>query len=119
MAPLHSCSDIREQAKQIEKSVSSKEPRFVLRVLRALPATRRRLNALVLKRLLHTSYTHSAQERDTLLAFVEEVRPAAETVCGTVDDIKRLCCLVSTAGLCLTHESGTTLTFNFHNLTQL
>jgi len=64
--------DIREQAKQIEKSVSSKEPRFVLRVLRALPATRRRLNALVLKRLLHTSYTHSAQQRDALLAFVEE-----------------------------------------------
>lgn len=64
--------DIRDQAKQIEKSVSSKEPRYVARVLRSLPATRRRLNALVLKRLLHTAYTHSVHERDQLMRFVDQ-----------------------------------------------
>ncbi|MGH0158723.1 UNVERIFIED_CONTAM: hypothetical protein FKN15_036008 [Acipenser sinensis] len=41
-------ADIREHVKQIEKAVSGKEPRFVLRALRALPSTSRRLNPNVL-----------------------------------------------------------------------
>uniref|UniRef100_A0A674DI02 26S proteasome non-ATPase regulatory subunit 3 n=1 Tax=Salmo trutta TaxID=8032 RepID=A0A674DI02_SALTR len=40
--------DIKEHVKQIEKAVSGKEPRFVLRALRALPSTSRRLNPNVL-----------------------------------------------------------------------
>ncbi|KAF4521089.1 hypothetical protein B566_EDAN010963 [Ephemera danica] len=69
---LLSIEDIREHARQIEKSVHNKEQRFILRVLRALPNTRRKLNGSVLRRVVTGFYTHSAQERDALLAFVEE-----------------------------------------------
>jgi 26S proteasome regulatory subunit N3 len=54
--------------------VHSKEQRFILRVLRSLPNTRRRLNGNVLRKLISGYYTHSTQEKDALLAFVEEVR---------------------------------------------
>lgn len=64
--------DIREHARQIEKAVQSKEPRFILRVLRTLPNTRRKLNPNVLRGIITGFYTHSATERDALLAFVEE-----------------------------------------------
>jgi hypothetical protein len=66
--------EIREHTRQIEKAVHSKEQRFILRVLRSLPNTRRRLNGNVLRKLISGYYTHSAQEKDALLAFVEEVR---------------------------------------------
>jgi len=64
--------DIREHARQIEKAVQSKEPRFILRVLRTLPNTRRKLNPNVLRGIITGFYTHSATERDALLGFVEE-----------------------------------------------
>ncbi|XP_061412072.1 LOW QUALITY PROTEIN: 26S proteasome non-ATPase regulatory subunit 3 [Lethenteron reissneri] len=66
--------DLKEQVRQIEKSVSSKEPRFVLRVLRALPSTRRKLNAHVLRKALAGFYTSSgaAPARDLLLTFFDE-----------------------------------------------
>lgn len=64
--------DIREHIRQIEKAVQNKEPRFVLRALRALPNTRRRLNPVVLRGLVTGFYTRSTSERDALLAWVEE-----------------------------------------------
>ena len=67
-------SDIKEHVKQIEKAVSGKEPRFVLRALRALPSTSRRLNANVLHKALAGFYTSNATARDYLLGFLEEVR---------------------------------------------
>lgn len=36
--------DIKEHVNQLEKAVSGKEPRFVLRALRMLPSPSRRLN---------------------------------------------------------------------------
>ena len=66
-------SDIKEHVKQIEKAVSGKEPRFVLRALRALPSTSRRLNANVLHKALAGFYTSNATARDYLLGFLEEV----------------------------------------------
>ena len=66
-------SDIREHVRLIEKSVVSKEPRFMLRVLRCLATTRQKLNAVVLRRLVLGFYTHSNKERDALLQFIEEV----------------------------------------------
>ena len=66
-------TDIREQTRQIEKAVHNKEQRFILRVLRALPNTRRKLNGNVLRKVVTGFYTHSVPERDALLAFVEEV----------------------------------------------
>ncbi|KAK1160216.1 26S proteasome non-ATPase regulatory subunit 3-like [Acipenser oxyrinchus oxyrinchus] len=64
--------DIREHVKQIEKAVSGKEPRFVLRALRALPSTSRRLNPSVLHKAVSGFFTSHAEGRDFLLSFLEE-----------------------------------------------
>lgn len=70
-----SSSDIKEHVKQIEKAVSGKEPRFVLRALRALPSTSRRLNTNVLHKAISGFFTSNATTRDFLLGFLEEVTP--------------------------------------------
>lgn len=67
---LVSAQEIRDHARQIEKAVNSKEPRFVLRVLRSLPNTRRKVNATVLRSLAAHLYP-AGLERDSILAFVE------------------------------------------------
>uniref|UniRef100_A0A023GFC3 Probable 26S proteasome non-ATPase regulatory subunit 3 n=1 Tax=Amblyomma triste TaxID=251400 RepID=A0A023GFC3_AMBTT len=64
--------DIKEHARHIEKAVNSKEPRFILRILRALMPTRKRLNDKVLRKIVSGFFTHSNQDRDALLAFLEE-----------------------------------------------
>jgi 26S proteasome regulatory subunit N3 len=64
--------ELKEQARQIEKSVSSKEPRFVLRVLRSLATTRKRLNAKVMRKVINGFYTHSSNQKESLLAFIDE-----------------------------------------------
>lgn len=66
-------ADIKEQVKQIEKAVSGKEPRFVLRALRALPSTSRRLNPNVLHKAVSGFYTSNAVGKEFLLSFLEEV----------------------------------------------
>ncbi|CAB3377752.1 Hypothetical predicted protein [Cloeon dipterum] len=71
-ADLAAIEEIREHTRQIEKAVHNKEQRFILRVLRALPNTRRRLNGNVLRKLITGYFTHSVQEKDALLAYVEE-----------------------------------------------
>lgn len=60
--------------KQIEKAVSGKEPRFVLRALRALPSTSRRLNTNVVNKTICGFFTNNNTTRDFLLSFLEEVR---------------------------------------------
>ena len=65
--------DIRENIKHIEKSVSTKEPRFLLRALRSLVTIRKRLNANVLRRLVN-AYAQSSQ-KEALLKLIPEVRP--------------------------------------------
>lgn len=63
-----SIQEIKEQIKQIEKAVQTKEQRFVLRVLRALPNTRRKLTVPVLKSLISDSslstFLEDAMETD-------------------------------------------------------
>lgn len=76
---MQTIHDIREHTRQIEKAVQNKEPRFVLRALRALPNTRRRLNPVVLRGLVTGFYTRSTAERDTLLAWVDEPMDVDET----------------------------------------
>lgn len=44
--------DLKDRVKYIEKSVSSKEPRFLTRVLRAIPATRKKLTHPILRKLI-------------------------------------------------------------------
>ena len=68
---MHSLfTDIREQLRQVEKSVMTKEPRFVFRVLRSLPNTRRRLNPIVLRRIILNSYGVANKDRENLLNIV-------------------------------------------------
>uniref|UniRef100_A0A8B9TXD0 Proteasome 26S subunit, non-ATPase 3 n=1 Tax=Anas platyrhynchos TaxID=8839 RepID=A0A8B9TXD0_ANAPL len=64
--------DIKEHVKQLEKAVSGKEPRYVLRALRALPSTSRRLNPNVLHKAIHGFFTSNSAVRDFLLGFLEE-----------------------------------------------
>lgn len=72
VSPLSS-ADIKEHVKQLEKAVSGKEPRFVLRALRMLPSTSRRLNHYVLYKAVHGFFTSNNTTRDFLLSFLEEV----------------------------------------------
>lgn len=60
--------------KQLEKAVSGKEPRYVLRALRALPSTSRRLNSNVLHKAINGFFTSNSTVRDFLLGFLEEVQ---------------------------------------------
>nr|CAG4640743.1 EOG090X03QW [Eulimnadia texana] len=69
---------LREQLRQIEKTVQTKEPRFVLRVLRGLPNIRRRLTVPVLRRLVQTNFAANPKERDTLLNLIGGTPDAAE-----------------------------------------
>ncbi|XP_014212251.1 probable 26S proteasome non-ATPase regulatory subunit 3 [Copidosoma floridanum] len=64
--------DLREHTRQIEKAVASKEPRFILRALRALPNTRRKLNPIVLRGIIGGFYMKSSPDKEALLAWVEE-----------------------------------------------
>ncbi|KZC11264.1 PREDICTED: probable 26S proteasome non-ATPase regulatory subunit 3 [Dufourea novaeangliae] len=76
---LQTIHDIREHARQIEKAVQSKEPRFILRALRTLPNTRRRLNSNVLRGVILSFYSKPCSERDALLSWLEESNEVEET----------------------------------------
>lgn len=69
-ADLAAVQELREHAKQIEKSVTNKEHRFILRVLRSLPASRRKLNAIVLRGLI--SQLYPATEKAPLINYIED-----------------------------------------------
>ena len=71
-------ADIKEHVKQLEKAVSGKEPRFVLRALRMLPSTSRRLNHYVLYKAVHGFFTSNSATRDFLLPFLEEVSESGQ-----------------------------------------
>jgi len=53
--------------------VNSKEPRYILRVLRALASTRKRLNEDVIRRLILFYYGVNSSEREILLGFAHSV----------------------------------------------
>lgn len=71
-ADLNAIQEIREHCKQIDKAVASKEPRFILRVLRSLPNTRRKLNPIVLRALAAQLYPVGA-ERESIQVFLEDL----------------------------------------------
>lgn len=78
-ADVVTVQDLREHARQIDKAVSSKEPRFAMRVLRSIPNTRRRLNGNVLRAIISQLYPSNA-DKDALLMFVEEVLPGSAEI---------------------------------------
>ena len=67
---LLTLEDIREHCRLLERSVVSKENRFIVRVLRSLPATRKKLSNDVLKKIVHGYYTHSSEARHSLAKFL-------------------------------------------------
>lgn len=80
-ADLVTIQEIRDHARQIEKAVVSKEPRFILRVLRSLPNTRRKINPFVLKSLATHLYPIGL-ERDSILVFVDQMPPVGASDAG-------------------------------------
>jgi len=64
--------DLKQQVTLVEKSVQSKEPRFVSRVLRSMPATRKKLNFSVMTALINGYYTYPSSDKTKLLAFLEQ-----------------------------------------------
>ncbi|EDW90368.1 probable 26S proteasome non-ATPase regulatory subunit 3 [Drosophila yakuba] len=76
--------EIREQFRQIEKGVASKESRFILRVLRNLPNTRRKLNGVVFRNLAQSIYPAGA-EREAAVALM----PAVEKDATELPDVPK------------------------------
>lgn len=74
---LAAVQEIREHCRQIEKAVLTKEPRFILRVLRSLPNTRRKLNTIVLRNLTTHLYPAGA-ERDTINEYLDALQTGQE-----------------------------------------
>lgn len=115
--------EIREHVKQIDKAVSSKEPRFILRVLRSLPTIRRKLNGNVLRTLANHLYPAGA-EREAILVFVEEAsnveqeekRPRAvvKSPLPEVDAYYHLLALVRLLDANLLEKASQCGEFNFH-----
>jgi len=67
--------DIRQHIKHIEKAVSTKEPRFMSRALRALVTLRKKLNSAVLRKAIFGYFPtpSSTRPNSVLLDFLEEV----------------------------------------------
>ncbi|CAF1232059.1 unnamed protein product [Rotaria sp. Silwood1] len=79
--------DIKEQVRTIEKAVNSKEPRYILRVLRALASTRKRLNEDVIRRLICFYYGSNSTEREILLNFIQTISQPMDVDTGKINTI--------------------------------
>lgn len=64
--------EIKEHARHIEKYVSTREPRFMLRTLRSLSGIRKRINMKLLRKIITHYYNTQPAVRDQLLSFVDE-----------------------------------------------
>jgi len=79
-ADLLTLEDIRQHIKHVEKAVSTKEPRFMSRALRAIITLRKKLNSNVLRKAI-TGYFPAAsatQPKNPLLDFLEEPMETSE-----------------------------------------
>ena len=72
---LVSALDIKEQMSNIEKAVSTKEPRFMSRALRAMISIRRKLNQNVIRKAVQQYFAHAPVTSNSagLLEFLDEV----------------------------------------------
>lgn len=77
--------DIRENIKLIERGIQTKETRYLIRVMRNLFATRKRLNDPVLKRLINYYYitSHVQADKEFLLSFIDLNAVSTATVSTT------------------------------------
>ncbi|XP_014230131.1 probable 26S proteasome non-ATPase regulatory subunit 3 [Trichogramma pretiosum] len=67
---LLAINEIRDHVRQIEKAVQNKEPRFIVRILRALPNTRRKLNAAVMEGIVKLFYSKAGAEKELLVRIL-------------------------------------------------
>lgn len=77
--------DIRENIKLIERGIQTKETRYLIRVMRSLFSTRKRLNDPVLKRLINYYYitSHVQADKEFLLSFIDLNAVSTATVATT------------------------------------
>lgn len=68
---LLSLEDLRDHIRHVEKAISTKEPRFMSRALRALVSMRRKLNQNVLRKAI-MGYFLNSPNKDSLLDYLEE-----------------------------------------------
>lgn len=64
--------DIRQNFAYLEKAVANFDPRFTLKVLRGLPALRKRVNGNSLAKVIEGAYPHDDAGRDELLGYVKQ-----------------------------------------------
>jgi 26S proteasome regulatory subunit N3 len=69
---LISIDDLKGHIRFIEKAVLTKEARYVSRVLRALSSTRKKLNHVVLWRIVSMYFPLASADKDFLLSFLDE-----------------------------------------------
>ena len=91
--------DVKEQLRYIEKTVSSKEPRFMTRAVRAVAQIRKKTNARILRKLLLNVYASQPTnpEKDEYLAYLENdemetedavVKKAAKKTASLVPEVE-------------------------------
>lgn len=73
--------EIREHIRQIEKAIVCKESRFIIRVMRSLPSTRRKINCVVLKNMAAFIYP-SGSDRDIILSLISNSRGEVQEIEG-------------------------------------
>lgn len=64
--------DFKEHIKHVEKGVNGKEPHFILRVLRSLSSTRKKLNHSLLRKLIGGYFIQATAAKNELLKFLDE-----------------------------------------------
>ncbi|RUS91529.1 hypothetical protein EGW08_000750, partial [Elysia chlorotica] len=70
---LLTLEDIKEHVRHIEKAVSTKEPRFMSRVIRALVTVRRKLNPRILRSLMKGYFiAPNVINKEELLPFLAD-----------------------------------------------
>ena len=65
--------DIRDQIRLLERSVQLQENRFIFRVMRALNSTRKRINSVVLRKLICSSYPPDSPQQKELLSYLPDL----------------------------------------------
>ena len=89
-------AEIRENCRLIERSILTKEQRFVMRVLRNLFVLRKQVTPLLLRRVVVGYYTHSTEAKDQLLGFVPTEDETAMDVDGGGNDKSAAALLATT-----------------------
>merc|ERR1712038_1086955 len=79
---VQALEEIRENCRLIERSILTKEQRFVMRVLRNLFVLRKQVTPPLLRRVVVGYYTHSTEAKDQLLGFVPTEDETAMDVDG-------------------------------------